>query len=434
MCFLIVAVVVSNGCSRRPQRNAVSVVEVAASATSHSTVAAVQITDSDWPQWRGPRGDGTVIDQDIPVNWDEATNVAWKVDVPGRGHASPILIGSLVCLATALPDHQQQVVLAFDRVTGEQRWRAVVHEGGFPANSEVHQKGSFANSTLASDGHRVFAIFFNSGKVFATAIDLHGQQVWQKEVGAFSSKFGYAPSPVIYKSTIIISADNWGNGYFAALNRETGDILWRKKRPAVSTYSSPLLATIQGRDQLVLSGCDQLVSYNPANGEQLWSCQAMAEATCGTPVTNGTYIFASGGYPGKQTVAVNGSGEIMWKNQTKVYEPSLVTTGGYVFAVTDDGIAWCWSADSGAVLWKHRLDGSYSASPVACNGHIFVPNLSGETIVFEAKGDAYHEVARNRLGQDSYACLAVGGNSIFMRVGYVAGHERNEKLVCLRKP
>ena len=422
------------GCSKGPNAKSVPVVEVKSGSSSASEDLPLKLADSDWPQWRGPRGDGVAAEQDVPVRWDETTNVAWMADVPGRGHASPIVVDSTVYLASAITDQQKQIVIAFDRLTGKQRWETAVHEGDFPAPSEIHPKSSHANGTLASDGQRVFAAFFNSGRIFATALDLDGKQVWQQEVGAFNSKFGYAPSPMLYKSLVIISADNRGGGYIAALHRETGEIVWRKKRPAISTYSSPLVASIGGRDQLVISGCNQLVSYNPATGDELWSSKAISEATCGTPVTDGALIFASGGYPERQTICVDGSGQKVWSNNIKVYEPSLVAAGGHLFAVTDEGVAYCWSAKTGKELWKQRLGGSFSASPIVCKGQIYAPNLSGETVIFNAAGDAYHEVARNRLGNDSYAGVAVSGNELFMRVGIGEGNARKERLVCLRQP
>ena len=422
----------STGCSKRGK--SVTVVEIKTNASKIITAEELRITEADWPQWRGSNCDGIANDQDIPEKWDESTNIAWKVDLPGLGHASPIVVGSLVCLATAMVDQQKQMVVAYDRETGDERWRTNVHEGGFPSRSDIHKKATNANSTLASDGKSIFSVFFNSEKIIASAIDLSGKLVWQKEVGGFSSKFGYAPSPLVYKSLVIVAADNWGNGYIAALHRETGEVVWRKKRPAVSTYSTPLLAKIGGRDQLVLSGCDQLVSYDPSNGEQLWACAATSEATCGTPVTDGKTIFASGGHPNKQTVAVSGDGsaKLIWKNSTKIYEPSMLTANGCVFAVSDDGIAWCWSAENGNVHWKQRLGGNFSASPTMCNGKIFVPNLSGETFVFEASADGYREVARNKLGSDSYSCMAIAGGEVFMRVGNSQGQQRTERLVCIR--
>jgi outer membrane protein assembly factor BamB len=431
---LVVLFISQTGCSKGPPRNAVAVTEVKKDSTAIEESSPIRLADSDWPQWRGPNGNGSAGKQRIPTLWDESTNILWKSSVPGRGHASPVVVGNAVFLATAIADSQQQMVVAFDRTSGDQLWQTVVHAGGFPDQSEIHQKGSNANSTLVSDGDRLFAVFLNAGRVFATALDTNGKQLWQSEVGPFSSKFGYAPSPVLYKSTIIIAADNWGGGYLAAVNRMNGDIVWRRKRPAVSTYSSPLVARISGRDQLVISGCDLLASFDPATGDDLWSCTAIAEATCGTPVTDGAVIFASGGYPDRQTIAVkgDGSGQTIWSNSTKIYEPSLVVSGKQVFAVADDGIVWCWSADNGNVLWKKRLEGSFSASPIVCDGSVFVPSTSGETYIFRASGEGYHEIARNRLGDDTFASIAVSGSDIFLRVGYADGNDRHEKLVCVR--
>ena len=434
LCIAMIVVSALAGCSRRPPAESVPVVEVAPKASVAET-APIKIGETDWPQWRGPRGDGTAGNAEVPVKWDETTNVAWKADIPGRGHSSPIVVGSTVYLATAIPEPQKQVVIAIDRATGKQRWETAVHEGGFPDPAVIHQKSSNANSTVACDGSRLFAAFFNSGRIFVTALDLEGKRLWQRDVGAFGSKFGFAPSPILYKSTVIIAGDNLSGGYIAALHRETGDVIWRKARPAVATYSSPLLATIGGRDQLVISGCNKLTSYNPATGDELWSIDAIAEATCGTPVTDGTMVFASGGYPDRETVGVDANGTKVWSNKTKVYEPSLVVSGQHLYAVEDGGIAWCWDAKTGKELWKQRLGGSFSASPVVCQGKLFVPNLSGETVVFgEAKGDAFYEVARNTLGNDSYASIAVSGKELFLRVGVGNGADRKEQLVCIRQP
>ncbi len=433
LAVVLISAFTLTGCSPRPPAESVPVVDVAPKAAV-AEATPIQVGETDWPQWRGPRGDGTAANAEVPVKWDETTNVAWKADIPGRGHSSPIVVGSTVYVANAIPEPQKQVVIAIDRATGQPRWETAVHEGGFPDPAVIHNKSSNANSTVACDGSRLFAAFFNSGRIFVTALDLDGKRLWQQDVGAFGSKFGFAPSPILYKSTVIIAGDNLSGGYIAALHRETGDVIWRKARPATATYSSPLLATIGGREQLVISGCNQLVSYDPATGNELWACDAIAEATCGTPVTDGTLIFAAGGYPDRETICVDASGGKVWSNKTKVYEPSLVVAGEHLYAVTDDGIAFCWAAKTGDELWKERLGGSFSASPVACNGNILVPNLSGETIVFQAQGDAYHEVSRNRLGDDSYSSPAVSGNELFLRVGVGTGGERQERLVCIRKP
>jgi len=430
---VVLPVLLLAGCSRRPRVEAVPVAEVAPTA-GIAPAAPIAVGATDWPQWRGPRGDGTAGDADVPTTWDESTNVAWRADIPGRGHSSPIAVGATVYVATAITEPDRQAVVGIDRATGDKRFETVVHEGGFPDPSVIHRKATNANSTLACDGTRLFATFFNSGRVFLTALDLDGTRLWQRDVGAFASKFGYAPSPVLHGSTVIVAGDNAGGGYLAALHRETGDVVWLKSRPAVSTYSSPLVATIGGREQLVISGGGRLASHDPATGEELWSLDAIAEATCGTPVTDGDMVFASGGYPERETVGVDARGTKVWSNRTKVYEPSLLAAGGHLFAVDDGGVAWCWDAKTGKERWKQRIGGSFSASPVACGGRLLVPNLSGETVVFDAAGDAFREVARNTLGNDSYASIAVGGGELFLRIGIGDGAERREQVVCIRRP
>ncbi len=418
------------GCNSREM-----VVEEIVAAKGAVSGNAIEFRSSDWPQWRGPGIDGAAANQVVPTQWDESQSVAWQSDVPGQGHGSPILIGDLVILATAIEKpEQKQLVVAYDRSTGERRWLKDVHVGGFASKKEIHHKATYANSTLASDGERVFAAFFNSGAIWLTALDLRGEQVWQTRVCPFKSKFGYAPSPVTYKSLVILAADHMGGGCLAGLDRESGELVWLKKRPAVSTYSSPLVAEIAGQDQLVISGCDQVSSHDPATGQLLWSCNAVTQATCGTVVTDGQNVFASGGFPDRQTVCIrgDGSGEIVWQNNARLYEPSLIYDQGNLFGVTDKGIAHCWDAANGEEKWKERLKGEFSASPVVCNGLIYVPNLNGQTFVFEADSESLKEIAVNDLGNNVYASPAIAGGDLVLRVGFGEAGGRKEKLICLR--
>lgn len=391
----------------------------------------LEFAPSDWPAWRGAGGSGVSAETDVPTQWSETENIAWQSDVPGRGHSSPIVVGDSVYLATAIESSAQQLVLAYDRASGKEKWRCVVHEGNFPAKNAVHQKATNANGTIACDGKHLYIAFLNNEKITASAIDLTGEVAWQRELGAFNSKFGYAASPVLYKSAVIFACDNQGGGYLAAVDGDTGSIVWRVARPAVSSYSSAALASVGGSDQLLISGAGMIASYDPATGSENWTTECIAEATCGTVVCSGDKIYASGGYPDKETVCLTANGKRVWSERTKVYEPSLVASGAGLFAVTDDGIAYCWDAETGAVNWKKRLGKSYSASPVVCDGKIYVPNLSGETTVFEASADAFKLVAENSLGSDSYASPAIAGGQIFMRVGVQTKGGRRERLVCI---
>lgn len=384
-----------------------------------------------WPGWRGPERNGHAPPQSLPTEWDEKQNVLWRTDIPGRGHSSPVIVGDQVLLATADDQDQEQMVIAYNRKDGSVLWESVIHQGGFPSPGELHNKGTNANGTLLCDGEQIYAVFLNSGKIIATALDLKGNQQWQQELGKFNSKFGYAPSPLLYKSFVIIAADNRGGGYIAALDRKTGKIAWRIARPEISTYSSPMVAHVGDRDQLLISGCDEVASYDPATGKENWHTPCLAEATCGTIVTTDDAIFASGGYPKSETVGLSAEGKLLWSDKTKIYEPSMLVDGDYLYAVTDDGIAYCWATKTGEVQWRNRLRGSFSASPILCNGLIYVSNLSGETFVFKATPDGYEEIGFNKIGDDCYASPAAVDGQLFLRIGNKSGGKRQEELVCI---
>ena len=425
----ILACVLLLGCGRKNPVNLVSVKESGIDVVNN--LESGLLDTGDWPQWRGPSGNGNADHVELPTSWDVDSNVTWRADVPGRGHSSPIVVGNLVMLATALEDKQEQRVLAYDRTDGTVVWSTVVHQGGFPDRGEVHQKATNANGTLASDGQRVYIAMLNSDAITATSLDMNGEIVWQREVGKFVSKFGYAPSPVLYKNLVIFAADNSGGGYITAVDSANGKIAWRISRGDESSYSTPHIAFVGDRDQLLISGSEAVASYDPATGDELWRTTCTARSTCGTVITSGDRILASGGYPDKQTVCLSASGEIIWSNRTKIYEPSLVIVGDNVVGVNDDGVAFCWSVKDGKQRWKKRLGGNFSASPIVSGNTVLVPNLSGDTFVFNANNDSLEMISENHLGDDCYASPAASNGQLFLRVGIGSGRDRTEELVCI---
>ena len=424
--FLSLVALIPTGCSRKPEVDVISPQESGVVISEMEST----LSENDWGGWRGPSGDGIAVPQEIVTTWDETTNVLWRADVPGRGHSSPIVVGDSVFLATAIQAEETQCVIAYNRVDGTERWRTVLHRGGFPSSREVHQKATNANGTIASDGQRLYIAMLNSKAIIASALDLDGNLLWQQEVGKFVSKFGYAPSPVIYKSLVIFAADNSGGGYLAAVDGASGKVAWRVSRGQVDSYASPAIANVGGRDQLLISGCDAVTSYDPATGEELWRTPCIADSTCGTIVTTTDRILASGGFPEMETVCLSAEGDKIWSNSEQVYEPSMIVVGNYVVGVNDDGIATCWEIESGERQWKKRLGGNFSASPVLVDDMVIVPNLEGSTFVFHAS-EEFDEIAENRLGDDAYASPAVAGGQIFLRIGVGKGTDRREQLVCI---
>ncbi len=395
-------------------------------------------SDGDWRLWRGPSGNGIAADgQDPPVTWSESQNVVWKAAVPGRGHSSPTIVGDRIFLTTADEDRQVQSVLAFDRKDGKSAWKTDLHRGGFPRR--IHPKNSHATCTVASDGERLFAVFFNGGAIHVTALDLEGNKLWQRSIGPFEPRqyeYGYAPSPTVYKSFVVIAVDYDLGGYLTALDVRTGEPAWRTVRPEKSNYASPIVARVAGRNQLLLSGCDLVAAYDPDTGKPLWSCEATTLATCGTPVWEGDLVFASGGYPKAETVCVraDGSGRIVWKNGRKCYEQSMLVRDGHVYAVDDTGVAFCWKAADGTEMWSARLGGKVSASPILAGGNIYASTERGTTHVWRADPKGFKEIARNQLGSEAFATPAISGNRIYLRVARTSGGRRQEQLYCIGKP
>lgn len=387
---------------------------------------------TDWPWWRGPYRNGVASEGTVPTKLSESENLNWKVPVPGRGHSSPIVVGERVFLTTA--DEQKKVhsVLAFDRATGKSLWQVDVNKGAFPAKN--HKKNTEASPTLACDGERLFAAFYHHDKVEAVALDLNGKEIWKQAVCPFRPRtfeYGYAPSPLLYGETVIIAAEYDGNSFLTALNRKDGERAWKSARPNMITFSSPVITHVSGKDQLLLSGADQVSSYNPKNGKKLWATPGTTLATCGTMVWDGDTVFASGGYPKPETLAINADvGKVLWRNNQKCYEQSMLAHDGYLYALTDNGVMFCWRGTDGKEMWKERLTGPVSASPVLAGGNIYWANELGTLYVFKATPDRFDLVAQNQIGNDSFASPAICGGQVFLRVAQSSGGGRQEFLYC----
>jgi len=384
---------------------------------------------TDWPAWRGPTRDGVAAPgQNPPLHWSETDGVLWKALVPGRGHGSPTVVGDHVYLPTA--DAETQSILCLSRDTGQRVWETKVH--GAQPDPGHHSNSSAASSTVACDGERLYISFLNSGAVYTSALSLDGRLLWQHKVCDFVTHQGFGSSPVLYGSLVIVSADHRGGGVIAALNRDTGDLVWSQPRPKIPNYTSPAVVQAAGRPQVILAGCNLISSFDPLSGKKLWELSGSTEECVVTPVTDGTRVFTSGGYPKNHTVAVfaDGSNRIAWQNTARVYVPSMIQKEGYLYAVMDAGVAVCWAADSGTEMWKERLGGDFFASPVMVGTRIYATNLRGKTSVFEATPKHFELLAQNQLGNEVYASPVICGSRIYLRVA-THGDKREEYLYCI---
>lgn len=401
---------------------------------SSVSVAATPDLTQDWPWWRGPNLNGTASDtQSPPTNFNERTNVLWKVPVPGRGHSSPVIVDGKIFLTTADDQRQIQGAIAFDQQTGKQLWITPILRGGFPG--EIHPKNTHASGTIASNGERLFTAFYNGGQVKVSALSLAGKVLWNQNAGAYRPdkyKFGYGASPLIYRDTVIVAAESDNGSYIVALSQANGSEVWRINRRSGISFSSPVVANVAGRDQLLISGLLEVSSYDPVTGNKLWSVPGTTHATCGTMVWDGEIVFASGGYPEAQTVAVDASaGRVLWTNKVKCYEQSMLAHNGYLYGHADGGILYCWRATDGQEMWKTRLGGDVSSSPILAGGNIYVANEAGQIVIFKPNPQRYEEVAKTQLGDEIFATPTFVDNKIYYRVAHRNGQQRQETLFCI---
>lgn len=393
----------------------------------------ITVSPNDWPWWRGPQRNGiAAADQKPPMTWSDKENIVWKTPVSGRGHGSPTVVGNQIFLATADHDSEVQSVLCFDRLSGKQLWQTEIHRGGF--EKKGNEKSSLASSTLACDGQRVFINFLNGGAIHTTALSLDGQKLWQTKITDYVLHQGFGSSPAVYQSLVIVSADNkGGTGAIAALNRATGKVVWQQPRPKFPNYTSPIILNVAGREQLFFSGCDLVTSFNPLDGKKLWEIEGSTTECVTSTVTDGNLIFTSGGYPKNHLSAVkaDGSGKVVWENGSRVYVPSMLVRDGHLYAVLDAGVAMCWKSDTGKEVWKGRLGGTFSASPVMVGEHLFATNESGKTYVFKTKPDAFELVGENQLAEDVFSTPTFCGSRIYMRAASRVDGKRQEMLYCI---
>lgn len=384
--------------------------------------------------WRGPRGDGTSLQQKIPTAWSGTENIAWKVAIPGQGHASPIVWQDQIFLVTCLEDGQR-LLLCLDRNDGTELWRKTV----FTAELENHhQLNSRASSTPATDGELVYVSFLEPdgtkklfkderyitpGRMVVAAYDLEGNLHWKVRPGEFASIHGYCSPPVIWEDRLLVNGDHDGDSYLLALDKETGETIWKTQREnKTRSYSTPIIREIDGRTQMILSGNMCVASYDPADGSRHWIVDGPTEQFVASVVYNGELIFMTCGFPDKlmQAIRPDGKGNVtdthvVWESRESAsYVPSPVAVGDYFLLVADNGIASQYKASTGKRIWRERLGGGHSASLITAGGLVYFTSDTGTTTVVRP-GEKFDLVAKNELGERVSASPAVSQGQLFLR-------------------
>jgi outer membrane protein assembly factor BamB len=375
----------------------------------------------DWPCWRGPRLDGTSLETNVPVYWNATSNIAWKTELPGAGHASPIIYGDRVFTVSALADTQERLLLCLDRKTGELLWKQKVLSAPF---EQKHELNSFASSTPATDGERIYVSFLDRDHMFAAAYDFQGKELWNNRPGPFSSMHGFCSSPLIYRDKVILNGDHDGDSYLVALSRTDGRMIWKTARENhTRSYCAPLIREMAGRQQMVLSGDKCVASYDPEEGERRWVIDGPTEQFVASPVYSEKtgLVYITGGFPAHHILAIrpNGTGNvtgthIVWRTtKGAAYVPSPIIAGDYFLVVSDSGVAYCFEAANGNVAWTERL-GVEHASLVSAEGRVYFLNDRGVMNVVKP-GPQFVRLAENDLGESFFASPAISRGQIFLR-------------------
>lgn len=403
-----------------------------------SFAATGSATADDWPGWRGPNGDNHASDRtDAPIRWnlDTGHNIVWKTPLPGRGHSSPVVIQDSIFLTTADSSKQTQSLIKFDRESGRLIDSWVLHRNTLPQT--IHPNNSHASPTPVWNGENLIVVFHTDDAIWVTAMSTSGREVWKTRVCDFKPaafQFGYGASPIVEDDVVIIAAEYDGpqSGIYA-LDLRTGRTVWKVPRPSNLNFASPVVATIAGQRQLLIAGADMFASYDPQSGRKLWTIESSTEAICGTVVWDDRRVMVSGGNPRAGTWCVSGDGTEaqLWENGVMCYEQSLLAMKNYVFAVADNGVAYCWRTVDGKETWRKRLfGGAVSASPLLANNRIYVASQSGTVYVIAALPDRFDLLSENKSGDSIFASPVAVDDRLYLRCGVGLGEDRQEFLVA----
>jgi outer membrane protein assembly factor BamB len=377
-----------------------------------------------WPRFRGPNGTGLALDKGVPVEWSADKGVLWKTELPGQGNSSPVIWGNR--LFTESATGKERFLLCVDVRDGKVLWSKAMAGG----TTRKHPKNSFASSTPAVDGERVYAVFWDGSHVFVLACDLDGKSLWKRDLGSFRSQHGVGASPMIYRDKVFLNNDQDGASVLVALDAKTGNIAWQaKRRPFRACYSTPLILTYaDGTPELIVASTAGITGYDPDRGGErwhwTWQFSNMPLRTVGSPVASHGIIFAGSGDGSgeRHMVAVKAGGKgdvtktnLIWERKRDFpYVPCMLTLGDYLFCVNDRGIASCYVAKNGAPVWDKRLGDNVSASPVLVDGKIYAITEKGDVYVFAAAA-TFKLLAKNSIGERVIASPAVADSRLFIR-------------------
>ncbi|NIM18282.1 MAG: PQQ-binding-like beta-propeller repeat protein [Candidatus Aminicenantes bacterium] len=411
--------------------------------------------EKNWPQWRGPYATGVSLYGNPPLEWDETKNVKWKIGLPGKGHATPIIWGNQIFISTAIETDKvakqkgkkegeerthswmqptitdkihKFVILSVDRRNGKILWQRTVREE-WPEEGRSHGLGSWASNSPVTDGRHVYAYFGSRGLY---CLDMQGNLKWERDFGQMDKRmtFGEGSSPALYEDRILVLWDHEGQSFLFTLDKKTGKDVWKVERDEISSWSTPLIVEHKGKTQVITSAAKFVRSYDLATGGLIWQCTGLTQNVIPHPVEANGIVYVASGFRGNALFAVRLSGAkgditdtdaIAWKlDKNTPYAPSPVLYQNKLYLLkSNNGILSCYDAGDGKEYYSNqRFEGmgNIYASPVGAKDRIYFIGHKGDMYVIK-HGSEFKVLAKNELDDNFIASPAIVGNEIYLR-GY----------------
>jgi outer membrane protein assembly factor BamB len=375
-----------------------------------------QAATGDWPQFRGPGGQGHAIATQLPATWSETENITWKVPIGGLGWSSPAIFGDQIWLTTAADADRSLRAICIERDSGQVLHDVeVLHKNDL---GRIAAKNSHASPTPVLDGRHVYVHFGAHGTACLTT---EGQVVWTREL-PYDQRHGPGGSPVLWKDLLIVSCDGPDVQFTIALDKQTGQIRWKADHPGQQAYGTPVLIKVNGSEQLITSGGEAAIAYSPQDGKELWRCRHAGHSVVPRPVAGNGLVYFCTGYwtPALFAVRPDGTGDVtdsrveFTVRRGVPHTPSPLLVDDRLYLVSDLGVLTCVDAKKGEEIWRQRLSGNFSASPTLADGKVYLLNEQGAMFVL-APGDQYKLLATNHLDGRTLASPAFVGHAIFLR-------------------
>lgn len=396
--------------------------------TVHAASGGMAAASEHWPDFRGPCGDGHSTAKHVPLRWSESENVAWKIEIPGRGWSSPVIWDDQVWLTTATLDGTQRFAICVDRRSGRMVHNVRVFEVAKPQS--IDPTNSYASPSPVIEEGRVYVHFGSAGTAcFNTR---SGEILWQRRDFPVDHQKGAGSSPVLYRDLLIFPCDGNDVQRIVAVDKKTGKTAWIADRSVDlsqrapdyrKSFSTPLISTIAGRDQVISTAAGAVYGYDPQTGTELWNVPYGGHTMVARPVTEDGLLVVNTGYPSSELWGLRFRGgtsslktEIIWQRTRGIATiPSVLLHQGLIYMISDSGgVLSCLEAETGGIVWQKRLGGNYAASPVLADDRIYLCSQAGKTTVIRP-GPRFQQLAVNQLDGGFRASPAVADRSLFLR-------------------